>query len=195
MKRIMIVSLIGISLLLSGCSSELVDDIEVVDESTVIVIEDRNDEYTSPMIETMDDWGSGSALVQESFTIEEMLVYAIQDEYTAKSEYVMIMEEFNVTKPFSNIYPSEDTHISILLPLFEAYDINVPVDDSENHLFEIESVEEAYDIGVIAEINNIAMYNLFLEQDLPDDVRDVFIKLRDASMNHLSAFEKNAAKS
>ena len=38
------------------------------------------------------------------------------------------------------------------------------------------------------------MYNLFLEQELPDDVRDVFIALRDASMKHLTAFENNLAK-
>ena len=106
----------------------------------------------------------------------------------------MIMEEFNVTKPFSNIYKSEETHISLLIPLFDTYEIDVPDDTSSEHLFDVESLQASFEIGVIAEINNIAMYNLFLTQDLPDDVEDVFISLRDASENHLSAFEKNLEK-
>ena len=38
------------------------------------------------------------------------------------------------------------------------------------------------------------MYNVFLEYDLPEDIEAIFISLRDASMNHLNAFEKNLAK-
>ena len=35
------------------------------------------------------------------------------------------------------------------------------------------------------------MYEAFLQQDLPQDVQDVFTALRDASQNHLAAFERN----
>ena len=116
-------------------------------------------------------------------------------DYVARREYDYILNTFDVTKPFSNIITSEETHISLLLPLFETYSIDLPLDTSDEHVITISSLEEAFNIGVYAEIMNIDMYNLFLEQDnLPDDVRDVFIKLRDASLNHLSAFEKNAAK-
>ena len=34
----------------------------------------------------------------------------------------------------------------------------------------------------------------FLKYDLNDDVREVFIKLRDGSLSHLEAFKKQAAK-
>ena len=55
------------------------------------------------------------------------------------------------------------------------------------------TLNEANQIGVDAEINNIAMYEKFLEQELPDDVRTVFEKLKDASENHLAAFEKQVS--
>jgi hypothetical protein len=124
-----------------------------------------------------------------------MLLYAIQDEYAARAEYEYILANFDVTKPFSNIIKAEETHITMLLPLFETYGIEVPTDTSSEHLIPPTDLGETFDIGVIAEILNIEMYNQFLEdEDLPDDVREVFVQLRDASMNHLEAFEKNAEK-
>lgn len=186
--------LLGVLIIgLSGCSDA---DIEESNSEEVIIESNPLLEPSLLSDETLDDsdWGSLSALENESFTIEEMLIYALQDEYTAKAEYVYIMDTFDVLKPFSNIKSSEETHIALLLPLFEAYGIEVIDDESLDHLFEIDSLQEAYEIGVIAEINNIAMYELFLTQELPDDLREAFIKLRDASENHLAAFEKNAAK-
>ena len=38
------------------------------------------------------------------------------------------------------------------------------------------------------------MYEEFLKQDIPQDIKDTFIALRDASKNHLNAFEKNSNK-
>ena len=35
------------------------------------------------------------------------------------------------------------------------------------------------------------MYDAFLKKDLPKDVRAVFTRLRDASKNHLAAFNRN----
>ena len=41
-----------------------------------------------------------------------------------------------------------------------------------------------------AEVKNIAMYEKFLDQDLPDDIRLVFANLMQASEKHLAAFER-----
>lgn len=162
--------------------------IETTDD-TFEVLENEDDDDDD------DDYGSTGALQATDYTLEDMLLYAIQDEYAARAEYDYILNTFDVTKPFSNIINSEETHISMLIPLFEAYGIELPEDTAEDHLITIESLEETFAIGVIAEINNIAMYNIFLEsEELPEDVYDVFVKLRDASENHLAAFEKNAAK-
>ena len=139
--------------------------------------------------------GSAAALADSSYTLEELLTYAIQDEYAAKAEYAAIIDEFDTTKPFTNIIKSEDTHINLLLPLFEAYDIDVPVNDAADHVVLPATLNETYPIGVTAEINNIAMYNAFLSQDLPADVVSVFTYLRDASENHLASFEKQVDRS
>jgi hypothetical protein len=193
MKQFIIGTILLFSLLLlSGCET-ISEDSATNTLSTVQENMDVSDEF----IELGEDsYGSVSALDQTTFTIEEMLIYALQDEYAARAEYDYVLSTFDITKPFSNIIKSEETHISLLLPLFDTYELAELEDTSDSHLISIGSVEEAFDIGVQAEIFNIAMYNLFLEQDdLPDDIKDVFIKLRDASMNHLAAFEKNAAKS
>jgi hypothetical protein len=139
-------------------------------------------------------YGSGSALTQDSFTLEDMLVYAIQDEYTARAEYEKIMKVYGAQKPFSNIIVSEENHIAILKPLFANHGIQLPADTSADHVVVPDSLLDAYKTGVQAEINNIAMYDKFLEQVLPDDVRSAFIKLRDASYNHLNAFQNKVAQ-
>jgi hypothetical protein len=139
-------------------------------------------------------FGSAGALADENLTVESMMAYAIQDEYTARSEYEAIMVTFGEQRPFSNIILAEETHIEELLALYEVYGYDVPEDDSSLYVVVPDSLLEAYETGVQAEINNIAMYASFLEQDLPDDVRAVFESLSAASENHLAAFENQVEK-
>ena len=121
-------------------------------------------------------------------TIQQMLTYAIQDEYLARAEYDLIIEKYGSMRPFSNIIRSEDTHISMLTPLFEAYGFSLPENTAKEHTVVPKDLKEAFETGVQAEIENIAMYEKFLEKELPDDVRTVFQRLKDASGNHLRAF-------
>ncbi|MBM7562594.1 ferritin-like domain-containing protein [Fusibacter tunisiensis] len=143
----------------------------------------------------VNDYGAVGAMTDEAYTLEEMLVYAIQDEYLARGEYESIMEKFDVQRPFSNIIKSEETHISLLVPLFEQYGFEIPTDTSEDHLIIPDTITETYAIGVEAEENNIEMYATFLQQDLPEEVRDVFERLLASSENHLSAFENGLSRS
>jgi len=135
-------------------------------------------------------YGAVGSFNNDNISIEQMLTYAIQDEYLAKSEYEYIINEMNGTKPFTNIIKAEQTHIELLVPLFETYGFTLPEDTSKEHLVVPSSLTEAYKTGVKAEIDNIAMYDQFLTLDLPDDIRTAFITLRDASKNHLAAFER-----
>ncbi len=137
-----------------------------------------------------EDFGAKGALSGENLTLEEMLMYAIQDEYLARQEYESIMDVYGEQRPFNNIIKAEVTHIELLKELYDEYDITIPQDTAIDHVVVPDSLDISFDIGVQAEIDNIAMYEMFLEQDLPDDVREVFIELRDASKNHLAAFEK-----
>lgn len=191
-KSIIIISL---SLLLVGCETEqdILQDIEDDTVTTTIISDDSVNDVVVLDSAVDNEYGSLGALNDMDFTIEEMLIYAIQDEYAARSEYEYILNTFDVTKPFSNIITSEETHIALLIPLFEEFSITLPPDTSSEHLLDIDSLEETFAVGVIAEEYNIAMYNAFLDQeDLPESLVDAFTKLRDASINHLAAFQKNA---
>lgn len=137
------------------------------------------------------DFGHVGAAADQDYTLEDMLNYAIEDEYLAKAEYEKIMAEFDVTRPFSNIMKAETQHISALLPLFEKYDIAVPANTASEHLVIPDTLAEIYSIGVEAEVANIAMYEKFLaDPDLPADVKAVFTALMKGSENHLKAFER-----
>ena len=139
----------------------------------------------------------GAAALSEgkTYTVEEMLTYAIQDEYLARAEYKVIMDAYGEQRPFINIMKAEGVHIQRLLPLFTAYGVTVPEDTALEHTVKPDSLQAAYEAGVTAEVHNIAMYEAFLKQeDLPDDVRAVFEALMRASGNHLRAFEQNVNK-
>ena len=139
----------------------------------------------------------GAAALSEgkTYTVEEMLTYAIRDEYLARAEYKVIMDAYGEQRPFINIMKAEGVHVQRLLPLFTAYGVTVPEDTALEHTVKPDSLQAAYEAGVTAEVNNIAMYEAFLKQeDLPDDVRAVFEALTRASGNHLRAFEGNANK-
>ena len=136
------------------------------------------------------DTGAAGASVDNEYSLEEMLVYAMEDEYLAQAEYDVIMDTYGVQKPFSNIIKAEATHISLLEPLFEEYDVSVPEKDWESLVVVPETLDAAYAIGVDAEEKNIAMYESFLKENLPDDVREVFEALMNASEKHLVAFQR-----
>jgi hypothetical protein len=126
------------------------------------------------------------------YSLEEMLNYAIQDEYLAQAEYELIIAEFGEIRPFINIVEAEQTHIDLLVPLFAAYNMDLPSNNADEIAVLPESISSALATGIEAEEMNIAMYKQFLSQDnLPDDVRSVFENLMNASENHLRAFSKD----
>jgi hypothetical protein len=138
---------------------------------------------------SLEGFGSQGALDDNDLSLADMLTYALQDEYLAHAEYDLILSEYGSVRPFTNIIRAEETHIDTLLPLFEAYGITAPADDAASRVASIASLTAAYQAGVNAEVNNIAMYETFLDQNLPDDVRIVFESLMHASENHLRAFQ------
>jgi len=135
-------------------------------------------------------YGAGAVEQDETLSLEAMLIYAIQDEYLARAEYELILNHYDVARPFSNIIVAEERHISWLEPLFKTYDIELPEDNALSYVSLPEQLADIYTIGVNAEINNIEMYQLFLKQELPADIELVFTALKNASENHLAAFEK-----
>ena len=139
-------------------------------------------------------YGAKGALNQSDVDLEAMLVYAIEDEYLAKAEYELIMANYGEMRPFSNIVRAEEQHIRYLIELFNTHGYAIPVDTAKDHVVLPQDLKSAFETGVKAEIDNIAMYEAFLEHELPDDVRDVFEQLKAASENHLGAFKNNLRK-
>lgn len=176
----------------SQAPTEIAVTVEPDTEVAAETVSSEEDNTTS--VETV-GFGSAGAFEDEDAEIAQMLIYAIQDEYVARAEYEYLIDELNAGTPFTNIMKAEVTHIEMLIPLFEAYGLEVPEDTSADHLLPAVSITEALETGVLAEINNIAMYDQFLEQDLPDDIRDAFTALRDASKNHLDAFQRKLNRS
>jgi hypothetical protein len=129
-----------------------------------------------------------SATNVQAISVEDMLVYAMQDEIAAKAEYEALIEEFGSVRPITNILRAELRHIDALTPLLEAY--GVDIGDFVPATTVPASLDEAYQIGVDAEIKNIALYQSYLASELPEDVAAVFNRLATASTHHLEAFQR-----
>lgn len=149
--------------------------------STVLPLQAADDLYGATGV---------SQISGEDLTIEQMLTYALEDEYLARGEYQKIMEQFGTRRPFVNIIQAEEKHIALLKPLFEKYNIPLPPDRGLELAEVPKNFSETFKIGVAAEVANIAMYERFLSQELPADIRDAFSILLAGSENHLKAFKR-----
>lgn len=169
-------------------SSEL-DESIMEDSEESDTEEDESMEAPPPYI-----YGAVGALADNDLTMEEMFTYAIQDEQLAHGEYAYVLETFGDQAPFNNIVSAEAQHVSEMTVLFEKYDLTIPADESADHLKQAADIKEALENCATGEVDNIAMYNKFLEQDIPDDVRATFTALRNASEGHLDSFNKGLEK-
>jgi len=141
---------------------------------------------------------AGAAANASSWSLEQMLRYAIEDEYFARADGA-VMRKFGEARPFSNIKQSEDQHIGWLSEVYAARKLAVPADDAASRVPVPATLLDAYKTGEQAEIDNIAMYNAFLRSPILGrsenrDVRDLFERLMNASENHLRAFRNQLAR-
>lgn len=199
-----LIILLGLSFILSACSAP-VDSGETTE---VVELEEESTEgVATPETGTAEGAGQGNkggqstvvidwSLLPEatviydesSYSLETMLTLAIEDEYFARQEYEIILEAYGDVAPFNSIINAEVSHIQSLIPMFDTYDLSLPVDDALSKVSLPESLDTSYDACVLAEVNNIGMYTRFLEEDLPEDVRVLFESLKAASESHLESF-------
>lgn len=187
---ILVIAGIFIPNILYGCSDS--NTSKTSNTNSLTISETSNNESinsSNEEITHLSKIGASAAKEDNNLTKEKMLIYSIQDEYLAKKEYELIMDKYGSQKPFSNIIEAEKNHISQLTELFNTYKINIPEDNSKDYAVLPNSLDDAYKAGVTAEIDNIAMYDRFLKEDLPQDIKDTFVGLRDASKKHLAAFQ------
>lgn len=143
---------------------------------------------------SLEGYGAKGASTDKNLSITDMLMYAVQDEYLAHGEYLAIINKFGNQKPYSNIMSAEEMHLSLLKELYVSYGLNFPEDNSADHIVIPSTLLSAAETGVQAEIDNIAMYELFLTYDLPTNVYKVFTELKNGSDSHLLAFQKQVEK-
>lgn len=145
--------------------------------------------------------GCGSAskitdlAVPNQAELAQALVDAIQDEYHAEEVYQGVLTDFGEVAPFSNIIGAEERHSSAIARLFESRGWDVPASNwNAANVPHFESIAEACQTGVSAEIANVAVYDgLLADLMLPSDVVRVFESNRAASLErHLPAFERCA---
>ena len=119
----------------------------------------------------------------------QILRIAVYDEFKAYETYSKIIEKFGLVQPFVNIKEAEAVHYSALIKLMEKYQIQIPINDWSLKIEIPNTLIECCEMGVAAEINNIAMYNNLLEFTNENDVKDTLFRLQAASFNnHLPAF-------
>lgn len=128
--------------------------------------------------------------------ITAMMEDAIQDEYHAEMIYRKVLATFGQVRPFSNIVNAEVRHAASLASLFTRYGLEVPESVwSMENVPAFDTLKEACDAAVTAEVENIELYDEYLEQALPEDVRIVFENNRRASLyGHLPAFKRCAGR-
>jgi len=118
-----------------------------------------------------------------------------EGEYAAYATYAAILEEYGNVNPFANIIASEAKHIDALKQILERYEIPYPTENPYLGAIEApDSLAEAAQAGVDAEIANVALYEeqLAAVADYAAIV-DVFVNLQAASQNqHLPAFQRAA---
>jgi hypothetical protein len=147
----------------------------------------------------IETWGARAAAADADLSVEDMLRYAIQDEYLARAEYAAIIKKFGSFNPFANIIRAEESHVSWLVDAYKGARLAVPEDRAASLVAAPESQKAAFEAGIEAEIANIAMYDSFLASPFMaksenSSLKALFTRLRDASKNHLAAFRNGLSK-
>lgn len=178
MKKISMVLILFV-LLIAGCHG--VNNNQIIEER--INDQRNNDQVSNDQMNNMD-----SILTNDEI---EALSLAINDEYKAKATYGKVIEKFGEVRPFSNIVKSEQKHIEELKELYNYYNIEIPEDNWYEKVPYFDSVKEACEAGINAEIENAALYDELFSKTQREDIIKVFTALRDASdNNHLPAFQR-----
>ncbi len=126
-------------------------------------------------------------------TAIEALKTAIDDEYKALATYEAVIAKFGAVRPFSMIKGAEEQHIATLKAVFDKYGVEIPVNTWADQVTASDTLQEACQTGVEAEIANAKLYKNELLPVVKDyaDLTQVFENLMRASeTKHLTAFER-----
>lgn len=126
-------------------------------------------------------------------SVQVALDEAINDEYKALSTYEAVIAKFGAVRPFSMIKGAEEQHIASLKAIYDKYGLVVPKNTWPSKVSSPNTLTEACQIGVDAEIANSALYQNELLPAVSEyeDIVVVFTNLMNASeQKHLPSFER-----
>lgn len=129
------------------------------------------------------------ALADSDYTVDEVLTYALQNEYFTQAQYNAIVTKYGAQMPFANIAQMKQMHINLLLPLFEKNNIVVPANDAKKDVILPASLEKSYAAGLQQQQFSVELYNKLLQTKLPVDVETVLKTLLANAKKHTTAFE------
>ena len=135
--------------------------------------------------------GTAAAAATTPLTDEEVagLLDAIDEELTAQAIYLSIVDTFGSVSPFEQIADSEANHADALINQAEKYGVEIP-EYVAPELPIFETLAEACEAGVDAEIADAALYDEISAFTTHADLLQVYNNLQSASLNsHLPAFE------
>ena len=145
-----------------------------------------------------------AALSDSDLTESEIqgILFMREEEKLAQDVYLALAERWDMNI-FSNIARSESTHMDSVLSLIEMSDLDDPVGDSGNGVFENQDLQTLYDDlvergnlsldeamlvgGAIEEIDILDLQHYLAETE-NGAVREVYQNLLMGSINHLRAF-------
>jgi len=120
----------------------------------------------------------------------EALNLALDDEYHALAVYQSVIATFGDVDPFVEIAISEQRHIDALIKQFNKYDLDVPDNPWTGKISAFDSIEQACQAGVKAEIANAELYDQLFGMTNDFNLTRVFTNLNNASLiSHLPQFE------
>lgn len=125
--------------------------------------------------------------------VKSALDQAIDDEYKALSVYQAVIAKFGQVRPFSMVKSAEEQHIASLKSIYDKYGLTVPSNNWTKKVTAPQTLKQACQTGVDAEIANANLYKNNLLPAVKDyqDITLVFTNLMDASQEkHLPAFER-----
>lgn len=116
--------------------------------------------------------------------VAQVLRIAAYDELHALAFYRRVVEQFGPVAPFVQIVEAEQRHYQMVWGLLERYRIMAPVDSWHQYVTIPGTLVECCEMGVAAEIDNVALYEHLLRQVDQKDIRELFYRLQAASHNH-----------
>lgn len=115
---------------------------------------------------------------------------AILEEYGALNLYQGVMDTLGAGLPFTQIARSEQQHVNALLRQAQIYGVEAPANPGLAQPVSFDSLAEACQAGVQAEIADAALYDTLKAVTTHTSLLQVYDNLQSASLNqHLPAFE------